>query len=345
MTPPDPPSPEPDLQVAARLLAQGRPAEAAEMLGRIVAEAPIYAAAHVLRATALEGAGLVDAALVSWGRAAALVPRSPLVHRERERLLATRLADEPPLGLPPAEPAAPPEPDSDFAAPAPPELAEETEPAQPELSVPDPAEGYGAPPPLDVADLVFVDVPPAPPAEQPEPPAQAEPSETTAGPDRREPPPASIDWATVPPPQATVLPPEGDVAEPPPPPDWGDDSGWGVLDESDIPTPPPGAYAEPDVVAPESPDRRGSTVADDLDDLISQLEVAPRIRPDPEFDGPDVPLDAGHVDDLASETLAKIYAAQHQYVEAALVYEKLAAQKPSQADELLERAAELRRRQ
>ena len=45
---------------------------------------------------------------------------------------------------------------------------------------------------------------------------------------------------------------------------------------------------------------------------------------------------------MASETLAKIYAAQHQYVAAAVIYEKLAARQPEQADELLERAAELR---
>ena len=50
------------------------------------------------------------------------------------------------------------------------------------------------------------------------------------------------------------------------------------------------------------------------------------------------------MDDLASETLAKIYAAQHQYVEAAVIYEKLAARQPDQAEELLDRAAELRRR-
>ncbi|MGB3542259.1 MAG: hypothetical protein WBA11_04965, partial [Rubrivirga sp.] len=84
--------------------------------------------------------------------------------------------------------------------------------------------------------------------------------------------------------------------------------------------------------------------ADDLDSLIAQLDEAPRIRPDPTYDGPEVSLDTPEVDDLASETLAKIYAAQHQYVEAAVIYEKLAARQPDQADELLDRAAELRRR-
>ena len=356
MNTPDPSPPEPALQAAARLLAEGRPAEAAEMLGRIVAQTPIYAAAHVLRATALEAAGLVDAALVSWGRAAALVPRSPLVHRERERLLAVRLADEPPLDLPPAEPAAPPTPEPP-AAPAP--LAEAPDEPEPQAAAPDPPtpapappgaapappDPYATPRPLDVSDLVFTDAPPAPPAGRADPrpePATEPPADEPDSEAERAPAPPPADWAAVPPAQATILPPEGAApAPPPPPPDEDEEFGWGVLDESDVPTPPPGAYAEPDVVAPEPP---GSTVADDLDDLISQLEVAPRIRPDPEFDGPDVPLDAGDVDDLASETLAKIYAAQHQYVEAALVYEKLAAQKPDQADELLERAAELRRK-
>ena len=85
-------------------------------------------------------------------------------------------------------------------------------------------------------------------------------------------------------------------------------------------------------------------MVDELDDLISQLEHAPRIKPDPAYDGPEVSLDVGDVDDMASETLAKIYAAQHQYVEAALVYEKLAARQPADADRLLDRAAELRER-
>ena len=84
--------------------------------------------------------------------------------------------------------------------------------------------------------------------------------------------------------------------------------------------------------------------ADELDSLIARLDRAPRIRPDPSYSGPEVSLDTPEVDDLASETLAKIYAAQHQYVEAAVIYEKLAARKPDQAEALLDRAAELRRR-
>ena len=345
MTPPDPTPPEPALQAAARLLASGRPAEAVQRLGQMVAETPTYAAAHVLRATALEAAGRIDEAIVSWGRAAALVPRSPLVHRERERLLATRLAEAPPLDLPPAEP------DPDHApldAPAPPEAASEDGPRPPA------DEAYGAPRTLDASDLVFVDAPlpprrAAPPSvSDPVPPASPAAQDVEASPRDAAPPddgPAVYDWAAVAPAQAPIVPPEGDLPPLPAPPPLPEPGGWGVLDEVDIPTPPPSAYAEPDVIAPESlRNRSAPTVADELDALITQLEDAPRIRPDPAYEGPETPLDAGDVDDLASETLAKIYAAQHQYVEAALIYEKLAARQPDQADELLERAAALRQR-
>ena len=397
MTPPDPSVPEPAIQVAARLLAEGRPAEAARRLGVLVAEAPTYAAAHVLRATALEAAGLVDQAIVSWGRAAALVPRSPLVHRERSRLLATRLAADPPPDLPAAEPdpgragLAPPEPESSEppAASGPPAPAAASGPTDgdpasdlaPPPAVPPPSAprpGDPAAQTLDVSDLSFSSTPPPAPRAPARPlaaetgrPPTAGPDATDAGPLAADPQPPSdgppaagadaaesgaatgppTDWASAGPDQATILPPEGAAASGPPPQGApgqavpaDDETGWGVLDEADVPTPPPGAYGEPDVVTPEPAPPAGPTVADELDALITQLEDAPRIRPDPAYAGPEVDVDAGDVDDMASETLAKIYAAQHQYVEAALVYERLAARTPAQADELLERAAELRQR-
>lgn len=116
-----------------------------------------------------------------------------------------------------------------------------------------------------------------------------------------------------------------------------------VLDESDgveeaqiVNVPPATDDVEP------APDPPGANMADELDSLIQQLEDAPRIRPDPTFDAPDVVFDERVADDMVSETLARIYAAQHQYAEAAIVYEKLAQQKPERAEEMLRRAAELR---
>ena len=75
------------IQTAARLLAAGRAAEAADRLHQLVDEAPTYAAAHVLLASALDASGRTSEALDVWRRAAFLVPQSPLVHRERQRLV------------------------------------------------------------------------------------------------------------------------------------------------------------------------------------------------------------------------------------------------------------------
>jgi hypothetical protein len=95
------------------------------------------------------------------------------------------------------------------------------------------------------------------------------------------------------------------------------------------------------VEEPEAPAE--PSLADELDALIRRLEDAPRIRPDPNFRGPELSTDEADDDeDVVSETLARIYAAQRQYAEAAIVYEKLARQKPEQSEELLRRAAEMR---
>lgn len=96
---------------------------------------------------------------------------------------------------------------------------------------------------------------------------------------------------------------------------------------SEAAAPPAGSYA----------------VADELESLIESLSNAPRIRPDPAFEGPAVSFAEGEADEVLSETLARIYAAQQQYARAALIYEKLAAQRPAQADDLRAKAAEMRR--
>ncbi|HEX9951025.1 MAG TPA: hypothetical protein VGB53_04595, partial [Rubricoccaceae bacterium] len=105
-------------------------------------------------------------------------------------------------------------------------------------------------------------------------------------------------------------------------------------------TAPPSASVFSEPAAADAP----TSVADELDSLIASLETAPRIRPDPQFSGPAVRVSTADVDQMASETLARIYAAQHQYVQAALVYETLAAREPERAEALLGQAAEMRRR-
>lgn len=80
---------------------------------------------------------------------------------------------------------------------------------------------------------------------------------------------------------------------------------------------------------------------DDLDRLIDELESA-RIEPRPDVDDVPPPDLETEIDDLVSETLARIHEAQDQYREAAQIYVKLASQEPAQARTYLEKAAEMR---
>jgi len=82
---------------------------------------------------------------------------------------------------------------------------------------------------------------------------------------------------------------------------------------------------------------------DDLDRLIEELESA-RITPDPDISEMPAPEVDDEADDMVSETLARIYAAQRQYDEAARVYEILAAQQPDRAREFFALASEMRSR-
>lgn len=79
----------------------------------------------------------------------------------------------------------------------------------------------------------------------------------------------------------------------------------------------------------------------DLDRLINELETA-SIVPDP-----DIPMVSpddleSDIEDVVSETLARIYANQSYFAEAAGVYEKLAVQHPYRKEEYLQRAAEMK---
>ena len=121
-----------EIQAAARLLAEGRAPEAVRRLEALTDAAPAYAAALVLLAKAYEADARADVALATWHRAHFLVPTSPLVRRERQRLLD--LQARLPAAAAPAPafaPALPPE-----AAPAPPD----------EGPPPTPPEGFYAAP-------------------------------------------------------------------------------------------------------------------------------------------------------------------------------------------------------
>lgn len=80
---------------------------------------------------------------------------------------------------------------------------------------------------------------------------------------------------------------------------------------------------------------------DDLERLIDELESA-RIVPHPDLEDLEPPDLEDEIDDMVSETLARIYASQQKYLEAARVYDQLAQQQPEQADTFLQQAAEMR---
>lgn len=440
-------SARPDIQRAAEHLAAGRPADAADAFGRLVAAAPTYAAAHVLHAVALDAAGRPADALAAWHRAAFLVPRSPLVVRERTRLLAAAAQED-------VEVAAEATTDVPEATPRASDVRPDAEPAPPERRADDPAlpEGLASPDPIDPEPL---DASPAwdrsgDEADGPEPPTDPLAAPPLDAPLPAGPPRATFyeeafdgeefddlpaletlplddlavsfrpsaddsdphgfdpdgfdpdgfdfsafdlgeddagwltgqndavdlpddtaeedpldtawdgddellpDWAErLADESVTLISPEvpADVTEAPVEPPDAPESGWAVFeDEPAAPLPDPFGVAAPPApsppAAPPAAPAADSTpsVTDELDSLIASLEAAPRIRPDPAFSGPPAGATPAGMDEMVSETLAKIYAAQHQYVEAAVVYEKLAAREPARAEAMLAQAAAMRER-
>ena len=81
----------------------------------------------------------------------------------------------------------------------------------------------------------------------------------------------------------------------------------------------------------------------DLDRLIEELEAV-RIVPRPDLETVPTPDLDDEIEDMVSETLARIYASQKQYDEAARIYELLAAQHPEASAEFLEKATQMRDR-
>jgi tetratricopeptide (TPR) repeat protein len=105
---------------------------------------------------------------------------------------------------------------------------------------------------------------------------------------------------------------------------------------------PPGldTAAAPASVIPQAPPAPAPEFQD-LDKLIHELETA-SIVPDP-----DIPMIAesdleSDIEDAVTETLARIYANQSYWTEAAQVYEKLAVQHPERKAEFLQRAREMK---
>ena len=353
MTPPAPPT---GIQDAARLLAEGQSASAEALLDQLVRAFPTHVTAHVLLAKAREANGRSERALEAWHAAHFLMPGSPLVARERARLLRSDLGD-----TAPAEPAsvAEPveatvlEPEAIEADAAEPEVAEErTEPEseQHEASQPE-AEPHAAlhsesemaepetTPEPDGADLgVETDRSESEPIVGSAPDAcvrdvQPGAPDTTAE-DTRAP---DTDWKII---GETAAP--RAVSDEPIEPAVAPPVGHRATHPTATPS-APGRMSENEFTAAPTASGEDQNEADDLDTLIEQLENAPRIRPDLNaLDDDEDDADAEEIE-LVSETLARIYAAQGQYDEAARAYEQLASKHPGRATELLGKAAEMRR--
>ena len=96
--------------------------------------------------------------------------------------------------------------------------------------------------------------------------------------------------------------------------------------------------ANPPSHEPEKPAQHAFT---DIDSIIANLESA-RIVPRPDAAGLPTPDLDDDIDDVASETLATIYASQHRYEEAARIYDVLAERQPEHAAAFRKKATRLR---
>ena len=368
MSAPEPPSsvgtapPSTEIQGAAQLLADGHAAEAVERLKRLTETVPAYATAHVLHAKSLEALNRWEEALEAWHHAHFLAPTSPLVQRERKKLLDARASaiGFAPLGeldgrIPPEQAQADDTESSNKTAPI---GTTEPEPRQNQtekirgdrngdidhggLSTSEPS-ALNKPEPVDTEQsLTSSDGFDEPMVAEPD--FEEESGNPLAG--ARE---GEASWWR----RANDRQKETEEDE--------SSDGWTVVEESEAsdrtdplvePTiAPPKGYngpSEPDEVDDEIVEANvisedAETDADDLDTLINNLEGASRIRPDPNFDAAEEELPADNrADEVVSETLARIYAAQGEYLEAARVYERLAAENPDRANQLRGLAADMR---
>lgn len=323
-----------DIQDAISFLEQREPREAIRLLEPMVAEMPAYATARVLLARSYEALNEWDRALKVWREALQLIPNSPVIRRGLERAAARGAGRRGRAPISGEETA--------FAPPSTPTSPESKEP--PTYSEAEPADEptYAPEPPVEPEDWGEPDAEPDEPFdeatyEEPQPPARTTDEGRSA-------------------PQLTER--------------------SGVNDESttderrttnditrreDIPLPthfpparrePPGYERPPQQHPGHEEDEfdelqevgdTGTPHYEDLDRLINELESA-RIVPRPDLDELPSPDLEDDIEDVVSETLARIYASQGQYDEAARVYELLAGQHPEEADEYMQKASQMRSR-
>lgn len=339
----------PDLEDAISHLQQKNPDAAIAALEKKIDELPAHLTAHVLLARAYEAKQQWTDALTSWENVRFLMPNSPVAREGKERVLRhLRKGDAAPSSSSPA-PAdtVPSAADSTEAATS----SSDTE-AAPDTSGEPPVD---ADPPDTTDDAEDTDESADTPEGKPpqETPSEEEPS--TATPDDSDAPDSSPDPAPSKSKEKPTTASEavseleqlrrqaeeearqgGARAAP----------GGPTPDADSSPDDTPESTSVPDApTAPDTPEERVREMNedDDLERLIDELESA-RIEPNPDVEEVPTPDLDDDVDDIVSETLARIHEAQDQYRKAAQIYVKLASQEPDQARTYLQKASEMRER-
>lgn len=357
------------LQDAADLIKEGNVAEAIHLLQRLTEVLPGYAAAYVLLAHALEANGQPRPALSAWQHAALLIPNSQVIQNGLIRTADAHLAkpSEEPISLQETV-SAENQNEKISENPTFPELERALEQEESPVIEPPKTTSQTAVSLEDKEGILKTsqlssnttrDTSTDSPIEsQPTwhwPEALIEASqkqdETAKTHQKADPKPSTLDVTD-------------DDSSVTPPTDASSDLELGEQSET-TPAPVPNGInsqnetlqetALADAVAPEHDEAGaednieaqpptlpgGADWFDDLDSLITELETA-RIVPKPDFESVPPPSLEDDIEDVVSETLARIYASQKQYEEAARVYEQLAEQHPDQAPTFLEKAADMR---
>ena len=302
-----------DLQDAISLFEEGKPREAADLLEKLAAEMPGYATARVLLARSYEQLNDWEPALRAWREAHQIIPNSPVIRRGLQRA-ARKATSRAPTAAPQVSQA--------------PSWEGVPDDAPPQAGTGETTDSGGA----YEADV------------------RTEP-ELSAPPEVRR----KYEQEYRAEPESRADPKLHDVRKP-----TAEEDRDAAAEEVRDAAPAGGREETPDEIREEAPDEareeeareeitekhpesRGREEYEDLDRLISELESA-RIVPRPDLENVPPPDLEDDIEDVVSETLARIYASQGQYDEAAHVYELLADQQPDKADEFKGKASEMRSR-
>lgn len=316
----------PDLQDAISHLQQNNPDAAIAALERKIDELPAHLTAHVLLARAYEAKEQWTKALESWENVRFLMPNSPVAREGRERILRRR------------------RPDSANASPSAETASPDTASASAQASSPPPDDGSAEPSPTAADTAAAEDDP----AEEDKEAAPSEPtdedsdsSSSTAPPSPPEPDPSPESETTEPEGPTTASEAVSELEQLRQQAEQEARQGGARSGLSaDAPSESTADAHSPSVDTPEERVREMNE-DDDLERLIDELESA-RIEPNPDVEDVPTPDLDDDVDDIVSETLARIHEGQDQYRKAAQIYVKLASQEPDQARTYLQKASEMR---